>query len=110
MTIEEILGEVKKFKPRLVEVTGGFFSGGNKGAFEEVSVNEGYQTLLETNGSVSLEGVDARVVKIVDVKCPSSGTRGRSSWTTEMPDTDDELKFVIADAEDYEYAVVFGRV
>ncbi len=109
MTIEEILGEVKKFKPRLVEVTGGepLIQAETKELLKRL-VNEGYQTLIETNGSVSLEGVEARVVKIVDVKCPSSGHAGTFVMDNGKCLTpDDELKFVIADAEDYEYAKRF---
>src|SRR3989337_1770853 len=66
MSIEEILGEVKKLKPRLVEGTGGgpLLHDETKELLKRL-VYEGSQTLIETNGSVSLEGVDARVVTIM---------------------------------------------
>ncbi|MBS3734832.1 MAG: radical SAM protein [Phycisphaerae bacterium] len=70
-----------------------------------------YRTLLETNGSRDLSDVDARVIKIVDVKCPASGQAGTTRRDAlEALGRDDEVKFVIADGEDYAYACdVVGR-
>ena len=109
MTIDDVLAEVRKFKPRLVEVTGGepLMQAETKELVKRL-VSEGYQTLVETNGSIGLEGVDARAVKIVDVKCPSSGHAGTFVMANgKYITTEDELKFVIADAEDYDYAKRF---
>jgi 7-carboxy-7-deazaguanine synthase len=65
----------------------------------------GYTLMIETSGERPLAGVPAAVHKIVDVKCPSSNEAG----TFHLPNLDaltarDELKFVIANREDYEYA------
>lgn len=104
--LEQIIGGVKKFNCKLVEVTGG----------EPLSQKEtpelinrllklGCETLVETNGSISLEPVNANAIKIVDVKCPSSGHDG--SFLMEnlrFITLQDEMKFVIADRRDYEFA------
>ena len=62
--------------------------------------------LLETSGGHDIGGVDGRVVKIVDVKCPGSGESGANRWSnlTKLG-ARDELKFVIADRPDYEWAL-----
>lgn len=65
----------------------------------------GRTVLMETNGSIDISGVDARVVKIVDVKCPSSGQTQHVHWpnlSVLLPA--DEVKFVLADREDYLFA------
>ena len=55
----------------------------------------GYETLLETNGSYNLDGVDGRVRRIIDVKCPSSGAVDATCWENLDRLTDrDEVKFV----------------
>jgi len=65
----------------------------------------GFETLLETNGSVELSRVDGRVVKIVDVKCPSSGEAGSFlASNVERLSPRDEVKFVLADRADFDYA------
>ena len=67
--------------------------------------DEGFQVLLETAGAIEFQDVDPRVYKIVDVKCPSSGMASRN-----IPDISDklgpkdELKFVIGDKRDFEWA------
>ncbi|RMF92557.1 MAG: radical SAM protein [Candidatus Schekmanbacteria bacterium] len=64
--------------------------------------------LLETNGSISLKDVDERVIKVVDVKCPSSGeAKSFLNENLSYLGKKDELKFVIADREDYEWATNF---
>jgi 7-carboxy-7-deazaguanine synthase len=105
-TVEGIIREVKKFKAWLVEITGG------EPLLQEETLTlakrlmeEGYRVLLETNGSVGLSGVPEGVVKIVDVKCPSSGVAGAFLMDNlDYITPEDEVKFVIANAEDYEFA------
>ena len=64
--------------------------------------------LLETNGTVCLSKLDPRLIKIVDVKCPSSGHAGSFLMENLRHITDDdEVKFVIADRKDFEYAKRF---
>jgi 7-carboxy-7-deazaguanine synthase len=68
-------------------------------------LDEGYEVLLETNGSQDISQVDGRCVKIVDIKCPSSGETDENDFENLNRLSDkDEIKFVIGDREDYEYA------
>jgi 7-carboxy-7-deazaguanine synthase len=65
----------------------------------------GKTVLLETGGHIPLERVPAPVVKIMDVKCPGSGESARNHWPNlDRLDAKDEVKFVIRDRTDYEYA------
>ncbi len=65
----------------------------------------GMEVLLETNGSVPLGGVDRRVRRIMDVKCPGSGMAHAMHWPNLRELTpQDEVKFVISNREDFDYA------
>ncbi len=65
----------------------------------------GYETSLETNGTLDVATVDARVRRIIDIKCPSSGAVDETCWTNvDHLRSSDEVKFVIAGRDDYEYA------
>lgn len=96
---------------RLVEVTGGEPLAQHP-AYSLLSAlcDRGFDVLLETSGAYPLTGVDARVHAIVDWKCPASGMVGhnRLSLLQELR-PDDELKFVLADRGDYEYARAWVR-
>lgn len=75
--------------------------------FELVTVllDRGQEVLVETNGTLPLSRLDPRAVKIMDVKCPSSGESGKMLWENFRHLTDrDEVKFVISSEEDYRYA------
>lgn len=109
MTLAEIIEEISHFNCPIVEITGG------EPLLQEEArelagalVNRGLKVLIETNGSVPLSGIDPRVVKIVDVKCPSSGHGGSFLiQNLEHITPNDEMKFVIGNREDYDYAVQF---
>lgn len=108
-TIDDIISEVRRFNCNLVEITGG--EPLEQAEAVELStrlVEAGFTVLIETNGSVTVEGLDPRIVKIIDVKCPSSG-HGGSFLLENIPHitAEDEIKFVIGDREDYEYAKRF---
>jgi 7-carboxy-7-deazaguanine synthase len=66
----------------------------------------GYEVLLETNGAVDLSRAPREVVKIMDVKCPGSGEEARNLWANleKLSPWQDEIKFVIKDRTDYDYA------
>jgi 7-carboxy-7-deazaguanine synthase len=67
--------------------------------------DEEYTVLLETSGALDISNVDPRVHRIVDLKCPGSGESGRNLWSNVARlTTTDEVKFVIADRADYEWA------
>lgn len=105
-SIEEILESLRGFGCSLVEVTGGEpLAQAEAIPLLARLVEEGYEVLLETGGSLPIEGVPEGVKRIVDVKCPGSGECGRNRWENlEVLRPGDELKFVIADREDYEWA------
>ncbi len=109
MTMEEVVEEVEQLSPTggVVEITGG------EPMLQEREVvpvmqhllDEGYTVLLETSGERPLDRVPKAVVKIVDVKCPNSG----EAETFHMENLEtlglgDEVKFVLSDRSDYEFA------
>ena len=68
-------------------------------------VDKGYKVLLETNGTLDIGQLDKRCVKILDVKCPSSGEADRNDLSNLAKlSRVDEIKFVIRDRPDYAYA------
>jgi len=113
MAFAKILGEIKKlaapFKDAplpLVELTGGEpLLQKNSLPLMKQLCDEGFTVLLETSGAHDISGVDARVHRIMDLKCPSSGEAGRNRFDNiaHLKATD-EIKFVIGTQEDYEWA------
>ena len=114
MTPEEVFAEVEQLSPNggLVEITGG------EPMLQEREVvplmrqllEGGYQVLLETSGERPLDRVPAGVIKIVDVKCPNSGEP--DTFRMENLETlgdRDEIKFVLSDRADYEFARDFTQ-
>lgn len=113
MSLEEVEQEVLKLAPAgLVEFTGGepMLQERELIPLMERLLGRGYILLLETSGERALENVPAAVHKIVDVKCPGSGEGGtfRMSNLAAL-NTADEIKFVLADRADYEFARDFTR-
>jgi 7-carboxy-7-deazaguanine synthase len=90
----------------LVELTGGEpLLQKNSLPLMESLCNRGFTVLLETSGALDIAAVDARVRRIVDVKCPSSGESARSRWENlSILRNTDEVKFVIGTSQDYEFA------
>ena len=114
MTADQVLNEVRRLSPNggLVEITGGepMLQERELLPLVEKLLEDEYRVLLETSGERPLARVPAGVIKIVDVKCPHSGA----------PDTfllenlaeltaRDEVKFVLSDRTDYEFAREFIR-
>jgi 7-carboxy-7-deazaguanine synthase len=109
LTVEGAVAEVQGYKCDTVEITGGEpLLQAESVKLADRLLELGYTVLLETNGSVSLEGVAAGVIKIVDVKCPSSGQAGSFLVENlEQINPNDELKFVIGGRGDYDFAKNF---
>ncbi len=110
LSVEEVLEEVERIGNgcRLVELTGGEpLLQHDVGELAERLLERGYTVLCETSGSVPVDRVPAEVVKVVDFKAPGSGEEEENDWTNlERLDPDrDEIKFVLADRTDYEWAV-----
>lgn len=109
MSIAEVVEEVDCFNCQIIEITGGEpLLQEEAVALAAELVERGHRVLVETNGSVALSRLDPRVVKVVDIKCPSSGHGG--SFLIENLEhitPEDEVKFVIGNREDYDTAVRF---
>lgn len=111
LSIEDIITKVKEYDPiKLIEITGGepLLQPEVYKLFESLHKN-GYNILLETNGSISLKDVPEYVIKIVDVKCPGSGEE--NSFLLEnlefIDQEKDEIKFVLSDNYDFNWAKDF---
>jgi 7-carboxy-7-deazaguanine synthase len=106
MSVDEVLSQVRAFGCEVVEVTGGEpLLQPDVYPLMQGLLDDGRTVLLETGGHRSVERVPAAVIRIIDVKCPGSGESGKNHW----PNLDhlrpaDEVKFVIKDRLDYEYA------
>ena len=106
MTIDDIVNQVRAFDCDLVEVTGGEPLGQTESLpLLSRLCDEGFEVLVETSGAIDTTGVDRRVHVILDVKCPGSGMTDRMCWSNlERLAPQDEVKFVIKDRADYEWA------
>jgi 7-carboxy-7-deazaguanine synthase len=107
MTTEAVLERVRQYDCRLVEVTGGEpLHQPEVRPLIQALCDEGYDVLIETSGAVNVSGVDPRARLVMDVKCPGSGMSDRMDWNNlERLRRQDEVKFVINDRADYEWAV-----
>ena len=107
MSIDAVMAQVHAFGCNLVEVTGGEPLA-QKEAFKLIErlCNEEFEVLIETGGYVSTASVDERAKVILDVKCPASGEEPRNDWSNleRLRADRDEVKFVIADEGDWQYA------
>jgi 7-carboxy-7-deazaguanine synthase len=106
MSVDDVVREVEQYKCPTVEVTGG-----EPLLQREVIplmqrlVDSGKNVLLETGGHRSIADVPAGVIRIVDVKCPGSGESDKMDWENlNRLNASDQVKFVINDRADYEYA------
>jgi 7-carboxy-7-deazaguanine synthase len=108
MTLQEVLGEVAALSVGgLVEITGGepMLQDREVVPLMKHLLDAGYQVLLETSGERPLARVPKQVIKIVDVKCPHSGEPDTFALENlEAFQPHDELKFVMTDRTDYEFA------
>lgn len=106
MSVDEVVAQVERHGCPLVEITGGepLLQPEVLPLMAEL-LARGFRVLLETGGSLPIEQVPEGVVRIVDVKCPGSGESERNRWENlGVLRPADELKFVIADRDDYLWA------
>ena len=105
-SLDSVLAEVDAFGCSLVEVTGGEpLLQEDVYPLMEALLARGRTVLLETGGHRSTARVPTTVITILDIKCPGSGESDKTDWTNvERLRTHDEVKFVINDRRDYEYA------
>jgi 7-carboxy-7-deazaguanine synthase len=113
MSLEDVEQEVIRLSDAgLVEITGGepMLQEREVVPLMERLIARGYMLLLETSGERPLDRVPKAVHKIVDVKCPGSGEGGTFRMSNlECVTPQDEIKFVLADRTDYEFARDFTR-
>jgi 7-carboxy-7-deazaguanine synthase len=106
LAVSEIVERVRGYGCNLVEVTGGEpLLQKDVHRLFELLLDGGFTVLVETSGERDLSGVDARVIKILDLKCPSSGECARNRLTNlQYLSKRDEVKFVIANRHDFDWA------
>jgi 7-carboxy-7-deazaguanine synthase len=106
-SLESLVDAARDSALRLVLVTGGepLLQPGARSLLEELT-KAGLEVILETNGSLPVQGIDSRVRRIVDVKCPGSGMSDHNLWANlEILTARDEVKFVISDQDDFTWAL-----
>lgn len=106
LTYSQIINQVQIYNTRHITVTGGepLAQQACLGLLADL-LELGYQVSLETSGALDISGVDPRVVKVMDLKTPSSGEIQRNRYENIQYLTNiDQVKFVIADNEDYEWS------
>ena len=105
---DEVLSRVASYNCKLVEVTGAEPLWQLRG-FDliEALCQRGYETLVETNGTIDVARVDPRATLIMDIKTPSSGFSDKTHWENidHLKPGKDEVKFVIADKADHKWAL-----
>ena len=106
MSLSDIVARVSEQPTRFVTVTGGEpLAQKNCSWLLEELIDRGFTVSLETSGAMDLASVDPRVVKVMDLKTPSSGEQHRNLYSNlEYLDPKDQVKFVIGSQEDYAWA------
>lgn len=106
MTVREVVERVRDYGCEWVEITGGEpLLQHDVYELMQALVSERFSVLLETGGSLPIDRVPVGVRRIVDVKCPGSGEVERNHWgNLDQLRDGDELKFVLASRDDYEWA------
>ena len=109
-SIDEIIEEVKSFNCDLVEITGGEpLLQKNVHALISRLCDDGKTVLIETSGACDISaagGCDPRAIRIMDLKTPGSGEVDRNLWSNiDHLTPQDEVKFVITDRQDYDWAI-----
>ncbi|MCF6203091.1 MAG: 7-carboxy-7-deazaguanine synthase QueE [Methylococcaceae bacterium] len=105
-SLSTIIDKVDKYKARYVTVTGGEpLAQTECNELMVLLVNKGYQVSLETSGAIDISKVDQRVVKIMDLKTPSSDEMDKNLYQNiDFLSIKDQVKFVIANSVDYEWS------
>ncbi len=106
MKVAEILRQVAGYAPRYVTVTGGEpLAQKNCLPLLRTLCDAGYEVSLETSGALDIGEVDARVMRVVDIKTPASGESGKNRWENlSLLNQNDEIKLVLCDENDYQWA------
>ena len=107
MTIDHICEQVRSYDTALIEITGGEpLDQPEVVPLVQRLCNEGYEVLIETSGAIDISPLDTRAHVILDVKCPGSHMTQYMRWENlRIIKLKDEVKFVIVDRADYDWAV-----
>lgn len=108
ISVEQIFKEIKKYNCHYVEITGGEPLIQDETPFlVDFLIDKGFNVLLETNGTKDISIISNKAIIIMDIKCPSSGENDKIDWDNlERLELKDEVKFVIAEKSDYDWAKV----
>jgi 7-carboxy-7-deazaguanine synthase len=113
MSLDDLVAKCDEIGTKLIEITGGEpLIHRNAFVLARMLIDRGYTVLVETSGAIDVSPLDSRVHKIMDLKCPGSGEESRNLWSNlDQLTARDEIKFVIKDRGDYEWAraVVLNR-
>jgi len=106
-TVAELVDAARAQPPRLALVTGGEpLLQADTPALLAALADAGFTVFLETNGSLSIAGVDSRVHRVLDLKCPGSGMSHHNDWgNLGLLTSRDEVKFVISLRDDFAWAL-----
>jgi 7-carboxy-7-deazaguanine synthase len=106
MTVEDVVSRVRDYGCEVVEVTGGEpLLQKDVYPLMQRLLQEGQTVMLETGGHISVDAVPQGVIRVIDVKCPASGESAKVHWANlERLRATDQVKFVIQDRADYEFA------
>ena len=106
MSVTDVVARVEGYGCDLVEITGGEpLLQRDVYPLMEQLLDSGRTVMVETGGHLSIRDVPSPVIRIVDVKCPGSGESSKNHWENlDLLTRQDEVKFVIRDRADYEYA------
>ena len=106
MSVDQVVADVGAFDCDVVEITGGEpLLQPDVYPLMQQLLERGHTVMLETGGHRSIANVPPGVIRIVDVKCPGSGESDKNDWSNlDLVTKSDEVKFVIRDRADYEFA------
>jgi 7-carboxy-7-deazaguanine synthase len=109
MSFADIEAEAKRYNTRFITVTGGEpLAQKNCTNLLHRLCDEGYEVSLETSGAIDISGVDSRVSRVMDIKTPGSGEADKNLLDNlQQLTAHDQLKLVICDRDDFDWAVNF---
>ncbi len=108
LSITDIMGQIGEYECKLLEITGGEpLLQKDTPKLAQKALRNGYTVLVETNGSLDIGVLGDEIIKIMDIKCPGSGEEDKNLLSNLWRLTEqDEIKFVIGDRRDYDWARV----
>ena len=107
IAVDQVVEKVAAYNCKLVEITGGEpLLQADTSRLVEKLLADGFQVLMETNGTLDISGVAPACIKIIDIKCPDSGEAGKfDAANLQRMSPSDQVKFVISSRRDYRYAL-----